>query len=110
MTWLFRARVVTAFGTFTGYGDANPVNVGRAMLTFLPRMAETRSKARALRDATNISVAAMEELGPDGPASDDDEPPAPPPQRTQRYSEPSERSSQPAPTAAPTRSSDGNPP
>lgn len=49
--------------TFTGIGDAAPNNVAPAMQTCLIRMAETRAKARALRDAVNIGVAAFEELG-----------------------------------------------
>jgi len=48
---------------FTGIGDAAPNNVAPAMVTCLIRMAETRSKARALRDAVNVGVAAFEELG-----------------------------------------------
>ncbi len=48
---------------FTGIGDAAPNNVAPAMQTCLLRMAETRAKARALRDAVNIGVAAFEELG-----------------------------------------------
>jgi len=50
---------------FTGIGDAAPNNVAPAMQTCLIRMAETRSKARALRDAVNVGVAALEELGDD---------------------------------------------
>ena len=50
---------------FTGIGDAAPNNVAPAMQTCLIRMAETRSKARALRDAVNVGVAAFEELGDD---------------------------------------------
>jgi hypothetical protein len=48
--------------TFTGIGDAAANNVAPAMQLCLVRMAETRSKARALRDAVNIGVAAFEEL------------------------------------------------
>lgn len=64
--------IVTAIATldrdgktlsFTGIGDAAPNNVAPAMRTCLLRMAETRAKARALRDAVNIGVAALEELG-----------------------------------------------
>ena len=50
---------------FTGIGDAAPNNVAPAMQSCLLRMSETRAKARALRDAVNIGVAAFEELGDD---------------------------------------------
>ena len=66
------AIVETEKGTFTGIGDANPDNVNRKIVPHLIRMAETRAKARALRDAVNIGVVAMEELGgeePDAPPS-----------------------------------------
>ena len=56
---------------FTGIGDASPDNVGRNIAPHLIRMAETRAKARALRDAVNVGATAMEELS-DG----DDAPPA----------------------------------
>lgn len=48
---------------FTGIGDANPGNVSSMIAKHLIRMAETRSKARALRDAVNIGMTAIEELG-----------------------------------------------
>ena len=48
--------------TFGGIGDASPENVGRNIVPHLIRMAETRSKARALRDAVNVGVTALEEL------------------------------------------------
>jgi len=56
------AEVTTERGTFTGLGDASPDNVSRAMVNALIRLAETRAKARALRDAINVSMVAVEEL------------------------------------------------
>jgi hypothetical protein len=70
-----RATVVTEKGTFTGFGDACPTNVTRMMVPHLVRLAETRAKARALRDAVNVGMAAVEELGPD--VTIEDEPGAP---------------------------------
>lgn len=57
------AEVETAKGTFSGLGDAAPGNVNRMIVPHLLRMAETRAKARALRDAVNIGVTALEEIG-----------------------------------------------
>lgn len=56
------AEVTTEKGVFTGIGDASPDNVARMMTPHILRMAETRAKARALRDAVNVGVAALEEL------------------------------------------------
>ncbi|CAA9439396.1 MAG: hypothetical protein AVDCRST_MAG78-2252 [uncultured Rubrobacteraceae bacterium] len=58
-----RAVIRTEEGKFSGIGDASPQNVGRAIAPHIIRMAETRAKARALRDAINVGVAALEELG-----------------------------------------------
>jgi len=57
-----RAVVRMEEGKFSGIGDASPGNVGRAIVPHIIRMAETRSKARALRDAINVGVTALEEL------------------------------------------------
>jgi hypothetical protein len=66
--------------TFSGIGDASPENVGRNIVPHIIRMAETRAKARALRDAVNVGATALEELS-DG----DEAPPAgyPPPRGLQ---------------------------
>lgn len=56
------AEVETGKGIFSGIGDASPQNVGRMIALHTIRMAETRAKARALRDAINVGVTALEEL------------------------------------------------
>ena len=54
---------------FDGYGDAEPGNVNKHISKHIIRMAETRAKARALRDLTNIGMTAIEELGDDADTS-----------------------------------------
>lgn len=61
-TVVVHAEVETQKGIFQGIGDANPGNVNAKIRPHLIRMAETRAKARALRDAVNIGVVSMEEL------------------------------------------------
>jgi hypothetical protein len=63
------AEVTTDRGTFTGIGDADPGNVNRAMANALIRLAETRAKVRALRDAVNVGMVAIEELAESAPES-----------------------------------------
>lgn len=60
--------------TYSGLGDASPKNVNRAMITCILRMAETRAKARALRDAINAAVCSVEELDAAGGGDDSDDP------------------------------------
>lgn len=50
---------------FEGIGDASPLNVNKMIAKHLIRMAETRAKGRALRDALNIGMVMKEELGGD---------------------------------------------
>lgn len=64
-TAIVHAVVRTEDGKFTGLGDANPQNVNKNIAPHAIRMAETRAKARALRDAINVGVTAFEELGGD---------------------------------------------
>jgi hypothetical protein len=68
---------------FSGIGDASPENVGRNIAPHIIRMAETRAKARALRDAVNVGATALEEL-----SEGDDAPPA-----GTSYGRPSQRGS-----------------
>jgi len=62
MTAICMAEVSTDKGVFRDYGDANPENVSSMIVPHIIRMAVTRAKARALRDAVNIGVVAIEEL------------------------------------------------
>jgi hypothetical protein len=78
---IVHAIVETEKGCFSGLGDASPLNVARPMVTVLIRLAETRSKARALRDAINVGMIAFEELTPGGEGAEDDEPGEMPPAR-----------------------------
>jgi hypothetical protein len=58
-----RAAAQGTTGTFTGLGDASPDNVTARVARHLLRVAETRAKARALRDLTNVAMVALEEVG-----------------------------------------------
>jgi hypothetical protein len=61
-TAIAKAEVETSRGTFEALGDASPENVEDFLVPHLIRVAETRAKARALRDAVNIGVVSVEEL------------------------------------------------
>ena len=59
---IIKAEVQTAKGLFEAVGDACPENVDEFLAPHLIRVAETRAKARALRDAVNVGVVSYEEL------------------------------------------------
>ncbi len=82
---IVRAVVVTGRGSFEGLGDASPSNVNARVIGHLLRVAETRAKARALRDAVNIGIVAIEELDE---LDDADAVPPPPKVERARQSEP----------------------
>jgi len=66
---IIKAAVETEKGHFEGIGDADPTSVEEQFAPHLIRVAETRAKARALRDAVNVGIVSFEELGgvrPDG--------------------------------------------
>ncbi len=57
------AEVETEEGIFKEVGDASPDSVNRAIRPHILRMASTRAKARAMRDAVGVDMVALEELG-----------------------------------------------
>jgi hypothetical protein len=59
---IVKATVEVERGHFEGLGDADPGNVEEFLVPHLIRVAETRAKARALRDAVNVGVVSFEEL------------------------------------------------
>lgn len=65
-TAIAKAEVETEKGRFEAIGDASPESVMSFLTPHLIRMAETRAKARALRDAVNVGVVSFEELDGDG--------------------------------------------
>jgi hypothetical protein len=69
-TAVVRALAKGKPGLYSGLGDASPANTNRKVARHLIRVAETRAKARALRDLTNVSLVAFEELGGDDDADD----------------------------------------
>jgi hypothetical protein len=61
-TAICHAEARFPWGVYSGIGDANKGNVGPLIAPHIIRMAETRAKARALRDGLNVGMAAVEEL------------------------------------------------
>ena len=71
---VFKATAVGDRGAFTGWGDADPSNVGKMIANAYLRMAETRSVSRALRLYLGIGMTAMDEL----PGKEQETPAIPP--------------------------------
>ena len=63
--WVFKATVFRTGSSrgFTGYGDADPLNVSPLVRGAEMRIAETRAVNRALRKAYGIGLCSVEELG-----------------------------------------------
>ncbi len=113
---IVKAEVTTAKGSFEALGDACPESVDEFLAPHLIRVAETRAKARALRDAVNVGVVSFEEL--DGVSLDRDSSPgsgALAASRSPRHAKPAPAPARPrgngngTPKAAP-RSSNGSEP
>lgn len=62
-TAVVQARVETKTGVYSGIADANAENVGARVKSAFLRVAETRAKSRALRDAVDLrGVLCLDEL------------------------------------------------
>lgn len=84
-----KARVEMEDGrVFEDYGDCSPQNTSAMIATAAIRMASTRAKGRALRDAINLGETLREEL-PDTEFEESDRPRQPAPTRAQGTSAPS---------------------
>ena len=59
---IVKAEIETEHVRFEGLGDVDPGSVDDFLVPHLIRVAETRTKARALRGAVNVGVVSFEEL------------------------------------------------
>jgi len=84
---IVKAVVEVELGRFEALGDADPTSVEERFIPHLIRVAETRAKARALRDAVNCGIVSLEELDGERPIAPDRSPGsgAHDPPRTSRY-------------------------
>ena len=60
--FVVRATVTTKTGSYVGHGDATKYNCGKMILPHALRMASTRAKARALRDAVGLGTVSYTHL------------------------------------------------
>jgi hypothetical protein len=60
---IVQAKATTKDKSFMGIGDCDNKSANSMIAPHKIRMAETRAKARALRDLTNVGMTAIEELG-----------------------------------------------
>jgi len=107
-TAIAKAIVETGKGVFEGIGDAAPESVTSYVIPHLIRVAETRAKARALRDAVNVGVISFEELdGEDlqGSSSSDLGSGAP---AKAEHRAPARRTAESPPASPPARAENGN--
>ena len=63
---LAQSTATFPFGTFTDVGDASPGNTNPKVRAHFRRVSATRAAARALREALNLDMVALEELGEGG--------------------------------------------
>jgi len=68
---IVKAVVEVEKGRFEALGDADPISVEERFIPHLIRVAETRAKARALRDAVNCGIVSLEELDGERPVAPD---------------------------------------
>src|SRR6185436_3370308 len=106
---IVKAEIETSKGLFEAYGDADPTSVEERFVPHLIRVAETRAKARALRDAVNCGIASLEEL--DGTSETTNGGPGPGASMRQAFGLPVRSQRSPAPPRrSPERSAPQSPP
>ena len=103
---IVKATVEIEVGHFEGIGDADPQSVEDRFAPHLIRVAETRAKARALRDAVNCGVVSFEEMDGGRPIPGASDPGSGAPNGRSHRPEP-RRSSTPPRAANRTNGSDG---
>jgi hypothetical protein len=104
---IVKATIELEKGRFEGLGDADPGNVEDFLIPHLIRVAETRAKARALRDAVNAGVVSFEELDGVRPSPGSRPGPGAPPARRAPARQPAAAPRPPAPSRGGDNGADG---